>query len=245
MSFDDKYLKEYVNIFVDTSSKEEMYKMLPNSNLSNYREFIMAMLTQLCSDREMIWKMMQDDALDMEEYHYLEEELNKNDKHITFLDEVLNPKKEEIPSVKDIIFLKTADDGVSYFEKDLKGIPREYIPKLTELYNKLKYGYQTNSSVNMRPLIGNNKLSGLWEIKDFKLRLIYRVLSDNLILIVGAYMKKDDMMTRDIKEILENRNALVLNELKDFDNPIVKEIMLREGEKIEESLYGEGHGKKR
>ena len=58
-------------------------------------------------------------------------------------------------------------------------------------------------------------------------------------------MKKDDMMTRDIKESLENRNALVLNELKDLDNPIVKEIMLREGEKIEEALYGEGHGKKR
>ena len=90
-----------------------------------------------------------------------------------------------------ITFLVSDTDNKSFLEKDLKNIRHEKLEKLIELIDKKRFnelGYDQD-----RPIVSNEKFKGFCELKSDQIRIIYKYLGNNTIIILGANEKKDNI----------------------------------------------------
>ncbi|MGN1379726.1 MAG: hypothetical protein ACI4XR_05000 [Bacilli bacterium] len=78
---------------------------------------------------------------------------------------------------------------------DLKNIPEEYYESILDLLINFKNNTLPKSKI--KRLINNGKLSYLYEIKEFQTRIIFKRVQDDIICILGIFIKKDN---NDIKE---------------------------------------------
>lgn len=110
---------------------------------------------------------------------------------------------EETPQedVNKILFLKN-DSDEAFIMKDLEKTNPEYLPKVAKLLKDKKAGYTVDQKNTDKQIISNDRLRQFRELKDDQIRIIYRYLSDNKVLIIGCGTKKDNV---DYK--LLNKNA--------------------------------------
>ena len=121
---------------------------------------------------------------------------NAYDEFIELQQEVLftiNPKQDVVHTgkQKNIIYLTTGHKGEGNicFESYLKHIPMEYHDTLLEMLVSLEEGIEYNNSIKNKHL--TNYLSDYWERKEFKLRILYKKLYNDDILIILCDQKKD------------------------------------------------------
>jgi len=98
-----------------------------------------------------------------------------------------NCKKTEY----NITFLVSDTDNKSFLEKDLKNIRHEKLEKLVELIEKKKFNELGHDQD--RPIVNNEKFKGFYELKSDQIRVIYKYLGNNTIIILGANEKKDNV----------------------------------------------------
>lgn len=94
----------------------------------------------------------------------------------------------------------------------------------------------------------NKKLNELHEIKDFKVRLFYKNLAADTIYVLMARMKKSNNDSLDRKEIIERasqRNKQYEQLKKEIKDPVKKEELVKEHQKILDRLLGHIEQKKR
>lgn len=208
MNFDEKYLKSYISVIQEMETIEEIESALPSRETKNYYEFIRELIQRFMEIRQTLCALLEDvtDNLDQK---YVEKELEKNELHLTVLNHCLEEEKIFITDERkrNIIFLKTASDGISFFEKDLKAFPKEYLPSIMNLYEKLKQDFHSENEPLFKRLIGDDRVKGLYELKDFKIRLVFHILSDNTAVVIAAYLKKSNVTPKIVREMLESRNA--------------------------------------
>lgn len=111
-----------------------------------------------------------------------------------------------------MIFAKTAF-GSTFLQKDLKDIPVEYYDKVLSALEMLEFGDFSFNTEKVRQLTNNKKLFGLYEIKEFKVRLIYRVLDGDMVYVLQTRMKKDDNSSLDQRDLI-NRSRSTNDEFK-------------------------------
>lgn len=99
--------------------------------------------------------------------------------------------EEELKEPENNLFYAFPLNGrESYIEKDLKDIPKEYLTRVKELLDKLKY-----NTLNYRESAGfnsNKQLKELRELRSDQIRIIYKQISSNNYLIIGVGVKKSD-----------------------------------------------------
>ncbi|MFI3260915.1 MAG: hypothetical protein R3Y13_04295 [bacterium] len=98
-----------------------------------------------------------------------------------------------------LFFAKTKQNRV-YVEDELKNIPDGYMESAYKLLN----GLITNDTkgLEVKKITNNNKLSSLWELKIYKVRLYYLLLGNNNVQVIMLSMKKS------------TNDKLLLNQLK-------------------------------
>lgn len=79
-------------------------------------------------------------------------------------------------------------DNLSYFEKDLKDIPNEYLEKIGKLIRLFKNG--TLPKTMYKRLSNNKGLKQYSEIKPRKIRIVFKNITGNNYLIKGVFIKK-------------------------------------------------------
>jgi len=96
------------------------------------------------------------------------------------------------PSAKKLIYLTTGHKGTGNicFEMGLKEIPEEYYVDLSEMLKELKDGVVYNNKEKDRSL--SPEIKGYRERKKFKVRIVYKLLSNNTILVTFAMFKKEN-----------------------------------------------------
>ena len=91
--------------------------------------------------------------------------------------------------VKTNFFFSMSND-ISYLERDLKTVPEEYYNKIVDLLLKKRY-CDTNANTD-KQLVNNSKLKQFRELRSDQVRILYKNLNNNSIIILGVGVKKED-----------------------------------------------------
>lgn len=160
-------------------------------------------------------------------------------KRIYEAEEILNSESfGEVSQKKNLIFATTEYNNI-YIEKDLKSIPQEYYEDIIECLRQLQDGFEENNIQKGRQLWNNNKLSGLHELKPFKVRIFYRNLAPDMVYVLLVRMKKSDNSQLDREEAII-RNKQTTNEFErlkeEIKNPERKQELIEQNIEIYERV---------
>lgn len=123
-----------------------------------------------------------------------------------------NDTENSINNLNKINFLFASSSDISYIERDLRDVPEEYYKKIEYLLRK-KRGNNTTQLLD-KQLINNNKLKQFRELRLDQVRILYKNLNNNSILILGVGVKKTDN-DRNLYYKLAKRNNLVDKKILD------------------------------
>lgn len=227
------------------TNEEDIRNSLPLSSSDNFEELINMIISKLDDeiseweredllavtndDKETVKKEL--DILNLKKRICLEkiDEFNQNNA----LEEAY-----EKTSKKHLIFA-TSNLGNILFLRDLKDISEEYYNKILELLSELEYNIYDNNETKDRKLANNRNITNIYEKKDFKVRICYRMLTPDTCYVMLVKMKKSNNDLKDRLEI-ENRKLntesdyqRVKNLLKD---PKSREELININEQIKSEI---------
>lgn len=227
------------------TNEEDIRNSLPLSSSDSFEELINMIISKLDDeiseweredllavtndDKETVKKEL--DILNLKKRICLEkiDEFNQN--------KALEEAYEKTPK-KHLIFA-TSNLGNILFLRDLKDISEEYYNKILELLSKLEYNIYDNNETKDRKLANNRNITNIYEKKDFKVRICYRMLTPDTCYVMLVKMKKSNNDLKDRLEI-ENRKLntesdyqRVKNLLKD---PKSREELININEQIKSEI---------
>ncbi len=127
---------------------------------------------------------------------------------------------------KNHLFFAKKND-CTYFEKDLKNIPKEYFYKIEQLLNNFKENTIPRKQIKFFNSAGMKKFVDFFELKDDQVRICAKRIKDNYYLITGVGIKKENINTKlleaicrpsDIKE--DEIDSYLKEEQQIYDNII-------------------------
>ena len=227
------------------TNEEDIRNSLPLSSSDNFEELINMIISKLDDeisewehedllavtndDKETVKKEL--DILNLKKRICLEkiDEFNQN--------KALEEAYEKTPK-KHLIFA-TSNLGNILFLRDLKDISEEYYNKILELLSKLEYNIYDNNETKDRKLANNRNITNIYEKKDFKVRICYRMLTPDTCYVMLAKMKKSN---NDLKDRLEIENRK-LNTESDYQrvkkllqDPKSREELINSNEEIKKEI---------
>ena len=227
------------------TNEEDIRNSLPLSSSDNFEELINMIISKLDDeisewehedllavtndDKETVKKEL--DILNLKKRICLEkiDEFNQNN--------ALEEAYEKTPK-KHLIFA-TSNLGNILFLRDLKDISEEYYNKILELLSKLEYNIYDNNETKDRKLANNRNITNIYEKKDFKVRICYRMLTPDTCYVMLAKMKKSN---NDLKDRLEIENRK-LNTESDYQrvkkllqDPKSREELINSNEEIKKEI---------
>ena len=240
------------------TNKEDITVALPKPEYKSFFPIISGLIENLLKEIEELQELISNEKEEKVK-EYLKDELNILKMKETICIDVYK-KAQEIKTTEDdfekthqknIIFAKTTSGNV-YLQKDLKDIPEEYYQQIRECIEKIESGYKEENPEKAKAFTTiNNKLVGLHEIKEFKLRVIYKILDKDTVYILLARMKKDNCESLDRDEMInrsENTDKEYQRLKKEIENQDKKEKLIEEHKQIKENIFenikARGRGKK-
>lgn len=227
------------------TNEEDIRNSLPLSSSDNFEELINMIISKLDDeiseweredllavtndDKETVKKEL--DILNLKKRICLEkiDEFNQNN--------ALEEAYEKTPK-KHLIFA-TSNLSNILFLRDLKDISEEYYNKVLELLSKLEYNIYDNNETKDRKLANNRNVTNIYEKKDFKVRICYRMLTPDTCYVMLAKMKKSN---NDLKDRLEIENRK-LNTESDYQrvkkllqDPKSREELINSNEEIKKEI---------
>lgn len=209
---DDKEILNYYEGIKQLDNEDDIRIFLPSPDYPSFNKIMERLVVLINEDLKKLDDVLQYET-NYEETEMIKHEIDLYKLKLNICNEKINLFKTQNEKLqefsnspqKNIIFAQS-DKGNIFFEQDLKHIPEEYysdiVEALTDFQNdNIKEG---NTSKN-RKLSNNKSLSGLHEIKDFKVRIIYRILDSNTIYVILTKMKKSDNDKKDINEVVQRR----------------------------------------
>ena len=238
-------LRESYYIAISMLDKEEdIRNSLPSNTCDSFEELI-NMITSKLDDEICEWEQ-EDLIAETEE----DKKLVKQELDILYLKKRICLEKlnefnqnnalveayENIPQ-KNLIFA-TSDLGNVYFLRDLKAVSEEYYKDVLDLLNDLQ-----NNNISVMNETKDKKLNGqlsdIFEKKDFKVRICYRMLTPDTCYVMLAKMKKSN---NDLKDRLEIENRK-LNTESDYQrvkkllqDPKVREELVSSNKEIKKEI---------
>ena len=213
--------KSYYEAIKLMSDEQLIIDSLPEADCLNYFEIMDGLIETLNQEME-ICKSSFLEETDIEYREMFKEELRL----LTFKKQlceksVLEAKDElmlenEFTNTKNkrIIFA-TRSTGDSYIINDIKdnSFKEEYYQFLIEMIDELENGIKEDNTEKARAMVCDKTVKGVHEVKKFKIRLYYRILSSDLAFVILTKLKKNNNDKKD-KEIIRNRNSHIMSEFK-------------------------------
>lgn len=244
--FDSKYFERYTAVMLNISHIEEFKESLPSSQFEGYEATMRKILSAIQNEIEGFSDLLVQ-SRDKKDIAFITKEIEMLRKKETIVKEALErnvaSKQDESEIVpdqgkKNLIFLKSQAGNV-FFNGDIKDFPEEYLLDLIDLIKKLENYDTTFNTVMHRKIANNNSLKNLFELKFYKIRLIYRHLDkDTVLVIMGCYKnqtnpsKERETLALRIKQSQETIDSLI----EDLMDPVKKSNIIEENKKIEADI---------
>ena len=230
MSSIEELRTSYYNAISMMSDEKLIMESLPQPTFINFFEIMEGLINKLSLD---IDKCKQDfiseDDVEYKEM-YKEElkslELKKQICEKMYLEAKNDLEEEKVftnGEKKHIIFaIRTS--GKPYLLQDIKdnSFSEEYYHKVIDLINQLENGVVENNIEKAKRLKSDDNIVGVHEIKGFKTRLYYEILSSDMAYVILTRLKKSDNDKRD-KQAVISRKESVKNEFEYLKNSIKNE----------------------
>lgn len=228
-------VKEYIDNLKKLYGKVKLEEILPDRDNIESENIINSILVNLYKEKVETINFIRENEADMDEISSLfEDELDLLDsimeslidyKNNTEINSFVSPT---IDTTNRIIFMKNSSNEPMIFQ-NIKGY-EEYYDSFLELLESIVDG----TFKNMRVFVNNNKLTNMIEVKDFKTRIQFTRLKDNIFVIISAFIKKCDTDLRhrnfisNCSQNYQSQKNELLNNIEDED------YMNKEAEFLEE-----------
>lgn len=219
-----KLRDSYYESIILLQDEKDIIEALPKPEYQNFFPLIEGLISKLMTEYEEFKSLDDKDEEIIEEIESLNRKINIcKDLLIKVNTELASESLEEQStySKRHLIFAKTSF-GTTFIEKDLKNIPFEYYDKILSALDTLENGDIGSNPEKAKLLVADKRLSGLFEIKEFKIRLIYRILKGNIVYVMQVRMKKDNNSLIDKQELI-SRNKNTKNEFIELKRNIENE----------------------
>ena len=240
--------KQYFESIMLLTDEEDILNMLPQPGYDSFYQIINGVLELIEKEIHLLHGELHN--LDDNEYGEL---INEELKLLNFKKDACQKliekasikgetveKNDEVEQVN--LIFATTENGNVYVERDLKNIPEEYYDSIGECLKKIENGFEESNSEQAHQFTTTHKdLVGLHEIKDFKVRIMYKKLAPDLAYIIMFKIKKSDFSKLDQNEIVIRYKKIQdeyerLSEM--IKNPLMKEELINYNNEISERIYG-------
>lgn len=206
-SFEDDILYYLGELFSLPSecTKDEIKEVLPNKEDYDYENVLLRLMAELVKENRQIETIINEEEMSAEDKEELNNEIKENARRQTILKELfLEREKEEEAQISEenkLVFMPT-QSGNPCVISELKHIDPEYYEGFIGLFDSIISG----KFKNRKRLTSNSTASGLLEVKDFKIRVVFSRLGPKEYCVITAFTKKTDN-NKDYQEQLNLRAA--------------------------------------
>jgi len=222
----------YLNQIKECENVKEIISVLPKNNNYDFERLINTILMHYIEDCVEIENFIASEELTQEEQEEFLTELHTKKEIMNKIIEYRNqPIIVETEIKKNNLIYLNSSSGNVYAQNDLKSIDIDYYDSFLELLNSIIDG----SFKNVKNFSNNNKIGQLYEVKDFKTRIVFDRIDKNTIIIISIFMKKTD---KDLKyrEQIVNRATKYRN-IRDMLKMLCKNPeYIKENEEITNEL---------
>lgn len=186
-------LEYYFSLLKDVKSEnieEEIIQALPSRKHYQYERILTRLKLESLRALKEIKELLFEEGLELSDIEELEKEYEFELKKIDLLTKLLEPQKEEKVEIRhenNLIFVPTAGGDIRVLD-EIDNIPYEYYERFQGLFQSIKDG----TFKNVQRFASNSELSGLCEVKDFKVRVLFVRLSNDSYAVISAFIKKSD-----------------------------------------------------
>ena len=188
------YYFSIINRFGETQNLcENIHNSLPSKKNPNYKNIVLRVKMELLKNIKDINDLLKEEEanLSTEILEDFKNEIKLNSKKIKMISTIensvaLEQETEEIQN--NLIFVPTSSGNIRVLE-ELNDISQEYFPGFKGLFESIIDGSFKNVK---RFNSSNSKNSGISEVKDFKIRVVYDRIGPNDYAVITAFIKKSD-----------------------------------------------------
>lgn len=224
----------YLNQIKECNSIEEIINVLPKNSSYDFEVLINTILMHFVEDCVEIETFVASENLTKKEREEFVEELHAKQEIMNAIVAYRNCKfeKTEEEQKNKLIYL-TSSSGNVYALSDLKAIDVEYYDSFLELLNSIIDG----TFKNVKSFSNNNKIGLLYEVKNFKTRIVFDRLDKHTFVIIDIFMKKTDNDLR-YREQITNRAMKYHNLKENLKMFCGNQMFLEENEQITNEIIG-------
>ena len=250
----EKLREQYYESIRLLQNEQDILNALPQPEYENFFPLISGIIKMLESELKENQQELENE-LDPEMKEYIQDETKLIQFKINICSNLLQKgledekiEEEALATPKKKIIFATTDSGNICIENDLKDIPEEYLQSVEDSLRQLQEGFTESNVEKGKQLKSTNKLVGIHEIIHFKVRVIYKILSNDTVYVLMAKMKKSTWDARDRKEIMDRatqRNKQFEQLKKDMNDSMKKAHLVQEHKEVLDRILGHIEHKKR
>lgn len=173
------------------SSKDEIREVLPDKDDYDYEKVLLRLMAELVRENNDMAILSDEEGVSLKEKNFLASEIEENLRRKDILKELVTEKeKEEETEVHEenkLIFMPT-QSGNPCVISELKHIDSAYYESFASLFESII----TGKFKNLRKFSPNSAVAGLFEVKDFAIRIILSRLGSREYCVISAFTKKTD-----------------------------------------------------
>ncbi len=237
--------EQYAQAIIELENRDDIDNLLPNIEYKNAIDLLSFIKERVIKefnstleeynniqDEEL--KKMFEDRLNV--LKYIIDKIDERINNAIVIVEVENSQSNNVT----LIFARTNNEKNYYVDRDLKYIEEEYYGDLLGCFNRLESGAKDNNPEKAKQMSGNKKLSQIREVKDFKLRVLYKKIEPNLVYVYYVKIKKSNNDSYD-RNSIEERVASCKKDLdrvqKLLKDPLSREKLIAENIEIRDRIY--------
>ena len=217
------YLDDYKSLSGDFSI-DDLIDVLPSRQSYEFRRIVIRLQTESLKAIKELKDLIATEDLDEKDLLECKKFILDENKKIKMLSQILSMKEEDISSEakKNRVILVPSFSGDEVINiriiEDMKRIPFEYYPKFLELFNSIING----TFKGVKKFVNNTNIVGIYEVKDFKIRILFSKIAKDTYAVITAFVKKTD--SNSIYKEGVTQKATAFNDIKKkivslLDNP--------------------------
>jgi len=192
-------VSEYLNEIKKAENEDEIIELLPKREDLQFDNILSMIIINLYKEKVEILNFIHSQQNMNEVQSMFQEDIDDIDSKIEYILDYKNYEEENEYEEKDnkIIFLKNSFNEPIVFN-NLSGY-EEYYDSFLELIDRIKKG----KFKKMRNFTNNNKIVDIMEVKGFKTRILFARITDDIYVVLAAFVKKCDTNLRH-RHFIEN-----------------------------------------
>lgn len=173
-----------------TTLRSEIESILPSKKSSNYHLITLRLKIELLKNIKDVQDLITEEweLLTLDDLREFKEEIILLENKIKIISEIENEEKSDQEEITNHFFFVPTSGGNIRILNEIKNIDSEYLEAFKGLFDSIKHG----TFKNVKQLSGNNKLSQIAEVKDFKVRVVFDRIGRHDFALITAFMKKSD-----------------------------------------------------